>query len=168
RLRSSERGGPRGSARRAAPRAPPRRPARDPRDHDAARRARAVLSPLVRPDRAAARPRPAGRRRVHVPARERASLPRPRGARRAARLVRLRGRAVPTLCRGYRGSARRGGGFVSTSLADIRSVPGLDGYLDALEERLAPTGATPPGLGAPAGDEGPAPRGEAVRAPPPL
>ena len=152
-----------GGLKGAAPRASPRRPARDPRDHDAARGARAVLSALVRPDRAAARPGPAGWRRVHVPAGERTPLPRPRGARGAARLVRVRGRAVPALRRGYRGPARRGGGFVSTSLAGIRSVPGLDDYLEALEERLARTVATHPGLVAAVGNEALAAGGKRLR-----
>ena len=81
RLRDPQRRGPRGGAQGAAARASPGRPARDPRDHDAARLARAVLPALVRPHRAAARPRPARRRRVHVSARERAPLP---GARRSS------------------------------------------------------------------------------------
>ena len=71
--------------------------------------ARAVLPALVRPHRAAARPRPARRRRVHVPARERAPLPGARGARGAARRERLRGRAVPALRRRHRRAARGGG-----------------------------------------------------------
>src|SRR5205814_5746857 len=76
---------------------------------------------------------------------------------------RLRGRAVPALRRGYRGPARRGGGFVSTSLADIRAVPGLDGYLDGLEERLARTVATHPGLVAAVGNEALAAGGKRLR-----
>ena len=110
RLRGPERRRSRSSAQRAAPRAPSRRPARDPRDHDPARLARAVLPRLVRPDRAAARPRAARRRRVHVPARERAPLPGARGPRGAARRVRLPRRAIPALRRRYRRPARRGGG----------------------------------------------------------
>ena len=58
-----------------------RRAGRRPRDHAAEGPARAVLPRLVRPDRAAARQGPARRRRVHLPARERAALPRPRGPR---------------------------------------------------------------------------------------
>src|SRR5206468_1657985 len=163
RLRRPQRGGSRGRRPRAAARAPPRWPARDPRDHDAARPAQALLQALVRPHRPAARPPPAGRRRLHVPARERAPLPGAGGARGAARLVRLRSRAVPVLRRRYRGSARRGGWFVTASLADIRSVPGLDGYLDALEERLARTVATHPGLVAAVGNEALAAGGKRLR-----
>jgi geranylgeranyl pyrophosphate synthase len=78
--------------------------------------------------------------------------------------VRVPGRRVPALRRGYRGSARRGGGFVATTtLADIRSVPGLDDYLDALEERLARTVATHPGLVAAVGNEALAAGGKRLR-----
>ena len=35
---------------------------------------------------------------------------------------------------------------MGATLEDIRSVPGLDDYLDALEERLARSVATHPGL----------------------
>ena len=57
----------------------------DPRDHAAARPARAVLPALVRPDRAAAREGAEGRRGLLVPAGERAPLPRPgRALRRTA------------------------------------------------------------------------------------
>ena len=81
--------------RRAAARAPARRAARDPRDHAAPRRPAAVLLALVRPDRAAARQGAPRRARVRVPPRKRASLPRRRGARRAARARRLRAGALP-------------------------------------------------------------------------
>ena len=80
---------------------------------------------------------PGGDAYTYLPASVR-RFPGARGARRAARRVRLRGRAVPALRRRYRRPARRRGCFVTT-LADIRSVPGLDDYLDALEERLART-----------------------------
>src|SRR4029077_19582745 len=73
------------------------------------------------------------------------------------------GREVPALCRRYRGLARRGGGLVSTSLADIRAVPGLDNYLDALEERLARSVATHPGLVAAVGNEALAAGGKRLR-----
>ena len=42
---------------------------------------------------------------------------------------------------------------MATTLSDIRSTPGLDDYLDALEERLARTVATHPGLVAAVGNE---------------
>src|SRR4029079_10620255 len=81
----------------------------------------------------------------------------------AVRLLRLRGRAVPALCRGYRGPPRRRGGLVATSLSDIRSVPGLDDYLDALEERLARSVAPHPGLVAAVGNEALAAGGKRLR-----
>ena len=52
---------------------------------------------------------------------------------------------------------------MSTSLADIRTVPGLDDYLDALEERLARTVATHPGLVAAVGNEALAAGGKRLR-----
>ena len=52
---------------------------------------------------------------------------------------------------------------MSTSLADIRSVPGLDDYLDALEERLARSVATHPGLVAAVGNEALAAGGKRLR-----
>ncbi|HEU5243304.1 MAG TPA: polyprenyl synthetase family protein, partial [Gaiellaceae bacterium] len=52
---------------------------------------------------------------------------------------------------------------MTASLADIRSVPGLDGYLDALEERLARTVATHPGLVAAVGNEALAAGGKRLR-----
>ncbi|TML55205.1 MAG: polyprenyl synthetase family protein [Actinobacteria bacterium] len=52
---------------------------------------------------------------------------------------------------------------MATSLADIRTVPGLDDYLDALEERLARTVATHPGLVAAVGNEALAAGGKRLR-----
>jgi geranylgeranyl pyrophosphate synthase len=52
---------------------------------------------------------------------------------------------------------------VATSLADIRAVPGLDDYLDALEERLARSVATHPGLVAAVGNEALAAGGKRLR-----
>src|SRR5881398_654552 len=52
---------------------------------------------------------------------------------------------------------------VSASLADIRSVPGLDDYLDALEELLARSVATHPGLVAAVGNEALAAGGKRLR-----
>jgi geranylgeranyl pyrophosphate synthase len=51
----------------------------------------------------------------------------------------------------------------TTTLGDIRSVPGLDDYLDALEERLARTVATHPGLVAAVGNEALAAGGKRLR-----
>jgi hypothetical protein len=51
----------------------------------------------------------------------------------------------------------------ATTLEDIRSVPGLDEYLDALEERLARTVATHPGLVAAVGNEALAAGGKRLR-----
>ena len=70
---------------------------------------RAVLQALVRPHRAAARPRSARRRRVHVSPRERPPLPGSRGARRATRRERLRERAVPALRRAVSSPSTWGG-----------------------------------------------------------
>ena len=50
-----------------------------------------------------------------------------------------------------------------TTLADIRTVPGLEDYLDALEERLARTVATHPGLVAAVGNEALAAGGKRLR-----
>ena len=52
---------------------------------------------------------------------------------------------------------------MTTTLADIRAVPGLDGYLDGLEERLARTVATHPGLVAAVGNEALAAGGKRLR-----
>src|SRR5436305_10599720 len=52
---------------------------------------------------------------------------------------------------------------MSASLADIRSVPGLDDYLDALEERLARSVASHPGLVAAVGNEALAAGGKRLR-----
>jgi geranylgeranyl pyrophosphate synthase len=52
---------------------------------------------------------------------------------------------------------------MTATLADIRAVPGLDDYLDALEERLARTVATHPGLVAAVGHEALAAGGKRLR-----
>jgi geranylgeranyl pyrophosphate synthase len=52
---------------------------------------------------------------------------------------------------------------VSTTLADIKAVPGLNDYLDGLEERLARTVATHPGLVAAVGNEALAAGGKRLR-----
>ena len=59
----------------------PGRASRDPGDHPSARVPAAVLLALVRPRRAASREGPAGRQGVHVPPRERPTVPRGGGAR---------------------------------------------------------------------------------------
>src|SRR5213075_3453057 len=82
-------------------------------------------------------------------------------ARGAARANRIRRRAVSHLCRGYRGPAR-GGGTVS-ALAAIREAEGLEDYLDSLEERLARTVASHPGLVAAVGNEALAAGGKRLR-----
>jgi geranylgeranyl pyrophosphate synthase len=50
-----------------------------------------------------------------------------------------------------------------TTLAEIRTAPGLEGYLDALEERLARTVATHPGVVAAVGNEALAAGGKRLR-----
>src|SRR5581483_7734217 len=165
RLRRAQRRGPRARPAGAASRPAGRRPCGHPRDHDAARPARAVLPAVVRQDGAAARQGAAGRLRVHVPARERPPIPRRRRPRAAARGERLRRRALPALRRRDRGPARRGR-FVSTTaetLASIREIDGLADYLDALEERLARTVASHPGLVASVGNEALAAGGKRLR-----
>ncbi len=52
---------------------------------------------------------------------------------------------------------------MTTTLTDIRSVPGLNDYLDVLEERLARTVATHPGLVAAVGNEALAAGGKRLR-----
>jgi geranylgeranyl pyrophosphate synthase len=52
---------------------------------------------------------------------------------------------------------------MASTLSDIRSVPGLDAYLDSLEERLAYTVATHPGLVAAVGNEALAAGGKRLR-----
>jgi geranylgeranyl pyrophosphate synthase len=52
---------------------------------------------------------------------------------------------------------------VAGTLEEIRAVPGLDAYLDALEERLARTVATHPGLVAAVGNEALAAGGKRLR-----
>ena len=78
RVRRAQRRRPAGRPARAAARPASGRPARDPRDHAAARTAEAVLLTLVRPDRAAARPRAAGRQGLHLPARRASAASRAR------------------------------------------------------------------------------------------
>src|SRR6185437_7361181 len=72
------------------------------------------------------------------------------------------GGSIPHVCRGYRG-VTRGRGPLTTALASIREAPGLEDYLDALEERLARTVATHPGLVAAVGNEALAAGGKRLR-----
>src|SRR5205823_9590749 len=133
-----------------------------PGDHDAARASRAVLPRLVRPHRACARQDAAGRCGVHVSAGERAPLPGPRRSRRTAGAHRLRRRSLPAFRRGYRRPARSGSRRVSTMSA-IREAEGLEDYLDALEERLARSVASHPGVVAAVGNEALAAGGKRLR-----
>src|SRR5205823_1982900 len=133
-----------------------------PGDHDAARASRAVLPRLVRPHRACARQDAAGRCGVHVSAGERAPLPGPRRSRRTAGAHRLLRRSLPAFRRGYRRPARSGSRRVSTMSA-IREAEGLEDYLDALEERLARSVASHPGVVAAVGNEALAAGGKRLR-----
>ena len=90
RFRRPQRRRPRAGVGRAPARARPGRARGRPRDHPAPRAPRSLLPPLVRPDRAVARPAAEGRRRLHLPAGERPPLPRPGRAREPDGLRRLR------------------------------------------------------------------------------
>src|SRR5207248_10623453 len=105
---------------------------------------------------------PAGRRGVHVPARQRPALSGAGRAGPAAPRSRFRRRFLQALRRGYRGFAR-GRGEDLTTLAAVRGAPGLTAYLDALEERLARTVASHPGLVAAVGNEALAAGGKRLR-----
>ena len=93
--------------RRAPARARPGRARGRARDHPAPRAPRSLLPPLVRPDRAVARPAAEGRRRLHLPAGERPPLPRPGRARGPDGLRRLRAT--------FRTAPSRAGSWRSTS-----------------------------------------------------
>src|SRR5205085_2567688 len=134
RLRRPERGRPRTCTRGALPRSPAGRPARHPRDHDAEGPAAALLPALVRRARAAPRQGSAGGLGVHVPPCVGATLPRRREPRRPARRRRLYGDPLSLPGGRDRGAAHRRGRV--SALASIRAAPGLDAYLDELEERL--------------------------------
>ena len=125
--------------------------ARDPRDHAAARRARAVLPALVRPARPAAREGAARRRRLHVPARERAPLPAAGGARGAAR-------GAPASATSATGSSPAASSrSTSARPCERGSSPrsatrrASAGYLGELEARLDATVRSHPGVVADAG-----------------
>ena len=78
------------------------------------------------------------RRRVLVPPGERQALPRARRACGADARRRLRGRRLPHVRRRDRFLAHWESGMTS-ALATIRDTPGLDLYLEELEERLQET-----------------------------
>ena len=75
----------------------------------------------------------AGRRRLHVPARERAPLPRPGGAARGDRARRVHRRAVPPV-RGRDRRAAHGRGGMS-AVAEILAARDVGDYLETLEAR---------------------------------
>jgi octaprenyl-diphosphate synthase len=76
--------------------------------------------------------------------------------------VRLRARTFPDVRRRYRRPAR-GRSRLSSSLQAIREAEGLEAYLDAIEERLARTVASHPGLVAAVGNEALAAGGKRLR-----
>src|SRR5205814_2433649 len=97
---------------------------------------------------------------LHVPPCERAPLP---GAGRAGESDlrgRLRRGSLPALRARDRRTASRSGGV---SLATIRESPGLDAYLEGLEERLAAAVEACPGLVATVGAEALAAGGKRLR-----
>ena len=116
----------------------------DPRDHDAARlrSRRSTGSGSTASCRCSASVLPGGDAYTYLPASVR-RFPGPEELAALLARVRLRGREVPALRRGDRRPARGRGAFVTTSLSDIREAPGLEAYLDALEERLARSGREP-------------------------
>src|SRR6185437_6767068 len=118
---------------------------------------------VVRPGHTRARQGAAGRHRVHVPTRERKPLPAARRARRAARALRLRRRSLPDIRRRHRRAAPGSGRVTDTTLSAIREADGLEEYLDALEERLARSVASHPGLVAAVGNEALAAGGKRLR-----
>src|SRR5439155_23850871 len=130
------------------------------RDHAAARSARAVLPPLVRAGGPGGREGCLGQLRVHLPPGECPSLPRPGGPGRTAARGRLRRGSLPPLRPRDRGAAPGSRGM---SLATIRASPGLDAYLDGLEERLAAAVDACPGLVATVGTEALAAGGKRLR-----
>ena len=141
RLRRPQRRRPRARAARAAARAR----ARTGGSRSSRSRSRSgVLAPfyraLVRPDRPAARQAPEGRRGLHLPAGERAPLPRPGGAGGAD----ARGRASTTSSTGRSraGSSRCTRGVSHEQRARRRSGrhPGSTSTSSELEERLAGDG----------------------------
>src|SRR5205823_8903893 len=134
RLRREERRGSSCRPGRAAPDPASRRAAGHPRDHETARTPRALLPVLVRRSGAAPWQSATGWARLHVSAGERSPLSRARGAGGADRKGRLPRGAGPVVRRRDRG-APHGGGSLS-ALAEIRAAPGLDAYLEELEERL--------------------------------
>ena len=97
-----------------------------------------VLPALVRPRRARCSGKVLpGRRGLHVPARERAPLPGARGARGAARRAPASSEvALPAASPAGSSRCTRRGGARERARRPSARRPGLDAYLDALEERL--------------------------------
>ena len=131
-------------ARRARGACCARRPARDPRDHDADAESwrRSTGSGSTGSCRCSARLLKGGAAYTYLPASVR-RFPGPGGARRADARGRVRARRLPDLRRRHRRAAHRGRQV--TVLASIREAPGLESYLDELEERLAGDGGEPSG-----------------------
>ena len=102
---------------------------------------------------------------LHVPARERAPLPRRRRSSPALLERSGFGDVRYRLFAGrYRRPARRGGAVTGDARSTaIREADGLEEYLDALEERLARTVASHPGLVAAVGNEALAAGGKRLR-----
>src|SRR5262249_6647680 len=120
---------------------PVRGPCGRARDHASSRAAAPVLPRVVRRARAARGSDSPGREGVHVPPRERASVPRPRAPLRVARGRRLRGRLLQAPRRRERRSPHRGASVKAQAvLQDARS------YLDELEIRLEAAISPFPGL----------------------
>src|SRR6185312_12984933 len=132
---------PRRGTARARTRAAPGRQARRARDHAPAGPAEAVLPALVRRARAVRGPRPPRREGVHLPARERSPLSRPRRPLGAARARGLRRGALPA-ARGRQRRAPRGDSAVNADAVLHEASP----YLVELEERLAAAVERYPGL----------------------
>ncbi len=158
RVRDPQRRRPRGGPRRAPRVLRPRRAARLPRDHAAARHPAAVLPPLVRRVVPLLGQRPARRRGLHVPPRERAPLP---GAGRA-RAPRWSVRASRTSPGGSWPAASSRSTSRGSRRERARDGPrrrrGSTRYLDVLELRLEQAVGSHPGLVV-AGGDGDARRG---------
>ena len=102
-----------------------------------------------------------GREGLHVPARQRAALPRRRGARRADGAAGVRAGQVPPVGRIDRRAARRGRRV--SALETVRSAVGLSDYLDAVEARLAEVVEAHPGTVASVGADALAAGGKRLR-----
>src|SRR5207253_5798427 len=98
------------------------------------RRARTVLRDLVRQSRAADRQACSWWRCVHVPTCERSPVSGAGRVGRADARIRFCRRRLPILRGRNRRAAHRSRAV--TALASIRDAPGLDAYLEELDERL--------------------------------